>query len=123
MGHIARITYLGFSLGMREGEILALSWDYVDLKRRILHISKSVRYTKDFDENGNAIGGSFKITIPKALSSVRDIDYTKNFDDMWKVAKAQNNKGKLKVGGLYDNKYNFVFTNPLGDVLSKRYLI
>jgi len=32
MGHIARITYLGFSLGMREGQILALSWDYVDLK-------------------------------------------------------------------------------------------
>ncbi len=39
------------------------------------------------------------------------------------VAKAQNNKNKLKVGGLYDNKYNLVFTNPLGDVFSKRYLI
>ncbi len=120
---IAGITYLGFSLGMREGEILALSWDDVDLKRRILHISKSVRYTKDFDENGNAIGGSFKITIPKTLSSVRDIEYTKNFDDMWKVAKAQNGKDKLRAGGSYDNKYNLVFTNPLGDVLSKRYLI
>jgi len=63
---------------------LALSWDDADLKRRILHISKSVRYTKDFDENGNAIGDSFKITIPKTLSSVRDIYYTKNFDDMWR---------------------------------------
>lgn len=120
---IAGIAYLGFSLGMREGEILALSWDDVDLKKRILHISKSVRYTKDFDENGDAAGGSFKITIPKTLSSVRDIEYTKNFDDMWKKAKAQNNKDKLKAGESYNNKYNLVFTNPLGDVLSKRYLI
>jgi integrase len=120
---IAGIAYLGFSLGMREGEILALSWDDVDLKRRILHISKSVRYTKDFDADGNAIGGSFKITVPKTLSSVRDIDYTKNFDDMWKLAKTQSNKDKLKVGESYDNKYNLIFTNPCGDILSKRYLI
>ena len=120
---IAGIAYLGFSLGMREGEILALSWDDVDLKKRILHISKSVRYTKDFDENGDAAGGSFKITIPKTLNSVRDIEYAKNFDDMWKKAKAQNNKDKLKAGESYNNKYNLVFTNPLGDVLSKRYLI
>lgn len=120
---IAGVAYLGFSLGMREGEILALSWDDVDLKKRILHISKSVRYTKDFDENGDAAGGSFKITIPKTLSSVRDIEYTKNFDDMWKKAKSQNNKDKLKAGKSYNNKYNLVFTNPLGDVLNKRYLL
>lgn len=120
---IASIAYLGFSLGMREGEILALSWDDVDLKRRILHISKSVRYTKDFDSNGNAIGGGFKITVPKTLSSVRDIEYTKNFDDMWKAAKSQNSKDKLKSGGSYANEYNLIFTNQSGDVLNKRYLI
>ncbi|APM40974.1 tyrosine-type recombinase/integrase [Clostridium kluyveri] len=34
---IAGMAYLGFSLGMREGEILALSWHDVDTKNRILH--------------------------------------------------------------------------------------
>ena len=42
---------------------------------------------------------------------------------MWKKAKAQNNKDKLKAGESYNNKYNLVFTNPLGDVLSMRYLL
>ncbi len=120
---IASIAYLGFSLGMREGEILALSWNDVDQKKRILHIRKSIRYTKDFDTDGNISGGSIKITSPKTLSSVRDIEYTKNFDDMWKIAKAQNNKDKLKAGESFDNKYNLVFTDPIGNPLSKRYVI
>lgn len=120
---IAGIVYLGFSLGMREGEILAFSWNNLDQKKRIMHIKSSVRETKDFNPQGEVIGKSYKITVPKTMSSVRDIEYTKNFDDMWKTAKAQNNKDKLKSGGAYDNKYNLVFTDPLGNVLSKRYVI
>lgn len=120
---IAGIAYLGFSLGMREGEILALSWNDVDQKKRMLHIRKSVRYTKDFDTNGNISGGSIKITSPKTLSSVRDIEYTKNFDDMWKIAKSQNNRDKLKAGESFDNKYNLVFTDSMGNPLNKRYVI
>lgn len=120
---IAGIAYLGFSLGMREGEILAFSWDSLDQKKRIMHIKNSVRETKDFNSEGEVIGRSYKITAPKTLSSVRDIEYTKNFDDMWKTAKAQNNKDKLKAGSSYDNKYNLVFTDALGNVLSKRYVL
>lgn len=52
---------------MREGEILALSWHDVDTKNRILHIKKSIRYTKDFNSNGDVIGNSIKITILKII--------------------------------------------------------
>jgi len=64
-----------------------------------------------------------KITVPKTLYSVRDIEYPSSFDDMWKRAKIQNNKGKLKAGGSYNNEHNLIFTNAKGDVLSKRYVI
>lgn len=79
---IAGIVYLGFSLGMREGEILALKWNDIDTKNRIIHIRKSIRYTKDFDSNVEVIGGSLKITVPKTLTSVRNIEYPDSFDEM-----------------------------------------
>lgn len=120
---IAGVVYLGFSLGMREGEILAFSWDNLDQKRRIMHIRNSVRNTKDFDSEGNVIGHSYKITVPKTLSSVRSIEYTKDFDAMWKAAKSQNSKDKLKAGNAYNNEFNLVFTDELGGVLDKRYLL
>ncbi|RMD04944.1 site-specific integrase [Clostridium autoethanogenum] len=120
---IAGIAYLGFSLGMREGEILALKWNDVDTENRILHIRESIRYTKDFDSEGKVIGASIKITVPKTLTSVRDIEYPDSFDDMWKKAKLQNDKDKLKAGNSFKNKYNLVFTDTIGNPISKRYVI
>lgn len=120
---IANIAYLGFSLGMREGEILALKWSDLDTKNRILHIKESIRYTKDFDSNGEVVGGSTKITVPKTLSSVRDIEYPDSFDDMWKKAKLQNDKDNLKAGNSFNNEYNLIFTDAVGNPINKRYVI
>ena len=52
---IASISYLGFSLGMREGEILGLSWEDINQESCVLSIRRSLRYTKDFDEEGNKV--------------------------------------------------------------------
>ncbi|MBZ9633020.1 tyrosine-type recombinase/integrase [Clostridium sp. FP1] len=120
---IASIAYLGFSLGMREGEILGLSWDDIDQVNCVLSIKQSLRYTKDFDEEGNKVGGSMKLTIPKTMSSVRQIEYTESFNDMWERAKAQNTKDALNVGNSFNNEDNLVFTNALGEPLNKRYVI
>jgi len=103
---------------MREGEIIALGCNDIDFENRILHITKSARYTKDFNAEGEAIVRSMKITIPKTLSSVRDIEYPGTFEDLWKQAKIQNSKNKLEAGSSFDNKYNLAFTNEIGEVLS-----
>jgi len=120
---IAGIAYLGFSLGMREGEILGLSWKDIDQKKYILKIKSSLRYTRDFDDDGNKTGGSMKLTIPKTMSSCREIEYTESFNPMWKKAKSQNNMDKLKAGTSFNNEHNLVYTNALGEPLSKRYVI
>jgi len=120
---IAGIAYLGFSLGMRQGEILALSWNDIDTESKIINIKKSLRYTKDFDKDGNKIGSSMKLTIPKTMSSVRNIEYTESFDPMWKKAKIQNELDSSKAGDSYSNKLNLVFTNVLGEPLLKKYVL
>ncbi|WP_238884436.1 site-specific integrase [Clostridium sp. YIM B02551] len=120
---IAGMAYLAFSLGMREGEILALSWDDIDLKNRVMHIKKSVRKSKNFSTDGSVIDKTVKITVPKTLSSVRDIEYPSSFDKMWELAKLQNKIDKLKSGSSYNNKNNLVFTDELGNPLDKRFVI
>lgn len=120
---IACIAYLGFSLGMREGEILALKWSDIDTQNRTLHIRESIRYTKDFDSNGEVIGGSTKSTIPKTMSSVRDIEYPESFDAMWDKAKSKNDEDLAAAGSSYNNKLNLVFTDTLGNPISRRYVI
>ena len=120
---IANISYLGFSLGMREGEILALSWDDINEASCTLKIKRSLRYTKDFDNEGKKVGGSMKLTIPKTMSSVREIEYTESFNKMWERAKDQNIKDALKAGTSFKNKENLVFTNMLGHPIQKRYVI
>lgn len=120
---IASIAYLGFSLGMREGEILGLSWEDIDQTSSVISIKQSLRYTKDFDDEGNKVGGSMKLTIPKTMSSVREIEYTESFNGMWKRAQAQNDEDALKVGDSFRNSHNLVFTNVLGEPINKRYVI
>ncbi|WP_286910675.1 tyrosine-type recombinase/integrase [Clostridium sp. UBA1652] len=120
---IAGIAYLAFSLGMRQGEILALSWDDVDTERRIINIKRSLRYTRDFDKDGNKIGGSMKLTIPKTMTSVREIEYTESFDSMWKRAKTQNDLDILKAGNSYNNEHNLIFTTALGGPILKKYVL
>lgn len=52
------------SLGIREGELLALTWDDVDLKNRTLRVSKQLQYIP---------GQGLKIQPPKTNASIRTL--------------------------------------------------
>ena len=45
--------------GMRTGEVFALTWDDIDLEKRIIKINKTV-YAKDKEENGRWYLGTAK---------------------------------------------------------------
>ena len=55
-----------------------------------------------------------KLTIPKTMSSFREIEYTESFSDMWKQAKAQN----IKISILYDRYLNFIIFQYLFSTFS-----
>ncbi len=75
---------LDLSTGIRRGELLALQWSDVDLKKRTIRICKQVKY----------IGGELKILPPKTQASNRTInippqlasvlgEYRERVDSIW----------------------------------------
>lgn len=56
--------------GLRIGELCALTWDDIDFRNGILHVSKTVqRLSKGFGSSKTTV----EITSPKSKTSVRDI--------------------------------------------------
>ena len=58
------VSLLGFGLGLRRGELTALTWDDVDLENNIIHIR----------QNMVVVNGKPELKSPKSESSIRDIN-------------------------------------------------
>ena len=92
--------------GMRQGEIVGLTWDCVDFEKGIINIEKQLkrktgkvnRYFFDSLKNGKS-----RVIAPAPIV----------FDVLRKVKRLQV-ENKLKYGTSYNNKDNLVFTNELG---------
>lgn len=82
--------------GLRLGELLALKWENIDLKQKIIHIEKtSCKITSNHK--------TFKIQdTPKTLSSMRDIPISKSLESLLKELKAyQQNQSEYVVCNKY----------------------
>ena len=92
--------------GMREGEILGLTWDCIDYTKGIIHIDKQLKRKKGknnryfFDTLKN---GEKRVVVPAPVV----------FEVLRKVKKEQA-ENRLRYGTSYDNADNLVFTNELG---------
>ena len=92
--------------GMREGEILGLTWDCVDFTKGVIHVDKQLKRKKGknnryfFDTLKN---GKKRVVVPAPVV----------FDVLRRVKKEQA-ENRLRFGTLYDNVDNLVFTNELG---------
>lgn len=56
--------------GLRIGELCALKWEDIDLKGKVLHITKTLQRLTVFDKEKKS---EIKITSPKSKTSIRDI--------------------------------------------------
>lgn len=76
--------------GMRIGEICALKWSDIDFKNNTIHINKTLQrvYLK---RNNNCATSNIVISSPKTLNSNRDIPINKEFADIIKQFKTNNN--------------------------------
>lgn len=76
--------------GLRIGELCSLQWNDINLKKSIISINKTVQriYVKDFKESKSKI----IITTPKTKNANREIPVSKEFIELLKKIRGNNNE-------------------------------
>lgn len=103
-----------FYCGCRKGEVYALTWNDVDIDKRIIKITKNLLHKV-------RTGGEYLITTPKTKSSIRNIPLPMKLVDILKEHKDRYSK----VYGFNDDFYVCGGIEPLTDTklsnLMKKY--
>jgi integrase len=92
---------LGYHTGMRAGEVLALTWDDVDLKQKTIDINKTLIYSNE-STTRNVIG------TPKTKSSYRVIPIGDKLTNILKKYKNRQKELKLKYDQFYQDADNVI---------------
>lgn len=110
-GHKYEYLYLvTLFTGLREGEVLGLTWDCVNFADGTVLVNKQLIKNRDaggvYELAGTKNGKSRRITpAPFVMHILRD-------------QQAKQNNEQLHAHGLWHNAWNLVFTNDLGGHLS-----
>lgn len=108
---------LAYLTGMRSGELLALSWDDVDLENGKINISKTLIIKHDPNPEAKP---KTKLVIqnePKTESSRRTINMSKKTLEMLKRQKEIQETEKRKAEGIYTDN-NLVFCTSIGTLIN-----
>lgn len=90
--------------GMRVGECTTLTWNDIDYKANVIHVTKTL--SKDID-------GHKVVSSPKTECSIRDIPMN---DTIKRILKEQRKKYLLLWQANGNKMQNRIFTNPYGDI-------
>jgi len=96
--------------GMRQGEVLGLTWDCVDFGNRILTVNKQL-------QKSAKVGGEYVLAVPKNKRS-RDIRVADSVMDTLRKQREWQEKMKALCGEAWQNPWNLVFTNETGSHLA-----
>ena len=96
--------------GLREGEVLGLTWDCIDFQHNALYVNKQLQKTQK-------VGGQYVLAPTKSGRS-RMITVAPSVRDLLKKQKSQQAQMRLLVGQDWKNPWDLVFTNEFGGNLS-----
>ena len=99
--------------GLRQGEVLGLTWDCVDFENNTLLINKQHNRAKGEKEFSFSSLKNDKIRVLTAASDVMDA---------LRKQKAQQHVWAIQAGNLWNNEKNLVFTNELGRYINNKTL-
>ena len=106
-GHKYEIVYfVTLFTGLRQGEVLGLSWDCVDFATNTLLINKQLRHDREKDP-------AYGIDTTKS-GKERYITVAPAVMDALAKQKAWQDGCIRKAGSAWENEWNLVFTNELG---------
>lgn len=110
-GHKYEYIYLvTLFTGMREGEVLGLTWDCVDFKNGTILINKQLQKTR-------ASGGEYVFVSPKNNKS-RRITPAPSVMSILRAQQRRQFEQRCNSHGMWDNALNLVFTTDTGHNLS-----
>lgn len=92
--------------GMREGEILGLTWDCVDFSAGTILIKQQLQKEKK-------AGGCYQL-VPLKNDKPRSITPAPWVMDILRKHRQSQTAAQLRAGSLWSNPENFVFTNEIG---------
>ena len=97
--------------GMREGEVLGLTWDCVDLEHGTLLIKQQLRREQQK-------GGKYYFSPPKNNKS-RVLSLAPSVVQLFRLQKLKQNGMRLEAGNSWEEN-NLIFSNQAGGFLSYR---
>ena len=95
--------------GFRRGEILGLTWDDIDFDNNMVHIKRSVHWSKD---------KGYYYTDPKTKKSKRSVKMTNRVMIILKQVKNEQLSAKFQYGDYWNNPQRLVFTTDDGSQMS-----
>ena len=95
--------------GLRQGEVLGLSWDDIDFSRGTILIRKQLRKLK-----GRGNGYEFAAPKDNEPRLIQPADFVMN---VLRKQKLQQDEMKKIADCAWNNEYNLVFTNDFGEHL------
>ena len=104
--------YFAVFTGMREAEIVGLSWDCVDFNKKVIHVVKQLKRERKFSGKNEYVFDTLKNGKTRIVSPAPAV-----FSLLRKV-KSRQAEYKLKAGENFQNEYNLVFTDELGNHIS-----
>lgn len=111
-GHRHEILYkVALFTGMREGEVLGLTWDCVDFEHNTITVDKQLRRAQEK-------GGEYYLAPPKN-NKARVIAVAPSVIKLLRVQQRRQAEQRLALGPVWKGS-GLVFTNELGDRLSYR---
>lgn len=104
--HLYMVYLIAINTGMRQGEILGLSWDGVNLEDGIIYVSQTL------SNDGKTI-----IATTKTAAGMRTIAIPEELAADLKRHKLEQKKHRLKMGSLYTD-LNLVCATSIGTTVS-----
>ncbi len=115
---IKYIALASLATGMRQGEVLGLKWDDIDLDSKEISIQRTLTcYTAIIGEERKLVRD---IHSPKTKNSIRKIPLPDSLIPILKEIKKQQNINILKAGTYYKDEYKgFIFLTKDGNLIHK----
>ena len=112
-GHPYEYLYkIALFTGLRESEVLGLTWDCIDLSNGTLLVEKQLKRQK------KERGGGYKFA-PTKNDKKRLLTLAPSVVMLFRLQKLHQNSLRMEAGDLWE-EHNLVFTNRIGHYLSYR---